>query len=219
MVIQQIYIRCRDDARRGQMVVVFALSIAVFVGALALGVDLSYVRTEAENAQRAANAAALAGVIFMPNYQSQATYRAQEEATKNGFTDGQNSTSITVSPVPPYSYRLRVTISELVPIFFGHLFGLGNVRISRSATAEYLPPLQMGSPDYVLGFPRFPSYLTYDGILDKTRSPQNFYRLWHTFRAVSSPAILLVPPLDTALPGGCNALDHLAPPPARATCA
>jgi len=175
MVIQQIYIRCRDDARRGQMVVVFALSIAVFVGALALGVDLSYVRTEAENAQRAANAAALAGVIFMPNYQSQATYRAQEEATKNGFTDGQNSTSITVSPVPPYSYRLRVTISELVPIFFGHLFGLGNVRISRSATAEYLPPLQMGSPDYVLGFPRFPSYLTYDGILDKTRSPQNFY--------------------------------------------
>jgi len=42
--------------------------------------------------------------------------------------------------------------------------------------------------------------------------------LWHTFRAVSSPAILLVPPLDTALPGGCNALDHLAPPPARAAC-
>ncbi len=150
MVIRQVYIRCRDDARRGQMVVVFALSIAVFVGALALGVDLSHVRTEAENAQRAANAAALAGVIFMPNYQSQATYRAQEEATKNGFTDGQNSTSVTVSSVPPYSYRLRVTISELVPIFFGHLFGLGNVRISRSATAEYLPPLQMGSPDYVL---------------------------------------------------------------------
>src|SRR5579871_4521919 len=48
--------------RRGQMMVVFGLTLSIFMGALMLGVDLSRLRTEAENAQRAANAAALAGV-------------------------------------------------------------------------------------------------------------------------------------------------------------
>ena len=135
-----------------------------------LGVDLSHLRAEAERAQRVANAAALAGAIFMPNYQSQAFYRAQEEARKNGFVDGQNSATVTPEATPPYNYRLRVTVSEPVSLFFGGLFKLGTLRrITRSATAEYLPPLAMGSPDYVLGYPAFPTNLVAGG------SQENFY--------------------------------------------
>ncbi len=162
-------------AGRGQMLIVFALALSVFVGALALGIDLSHLRAETENAQRAANAAALAGVVFVPTYMEHATSRAQEEATKNGFTDGKNGVTVNVGPVTGYNYRLRVTISEPVSLFFTHLFGRDQARISRTATAEYLPPLQMGAPDYVLGFLHFPSYLTYDGSSSASRASQNFY--------------------------------------------
>ncbi len=157
------------------MLVVFALMLTVLVGAVMLGVDLAHLRAETERAQQAANAAALAGVVFMPNYVSQAEYRASEEAIKSGFaTDATRGITVTPSLVSGYNYRLRVSITEPVSSLFGRLLGPGAQRISVSATAEFLPPLQMGAPDYVLGVPVFPSYLT---AADSTghRAPQNFY--------------------------------------------
>lgn len=159
----------RAGAASGQMMIVFALTLVVFVGALLLGVDLSHLRAEAENAQRTANAAALAGAVFMPDYQAQAFYRAKDEATKNGFADGARGVSIVPAAVPGYAYRLQVTVSEPVPLFFGHLFGLGAQHISRTATAEYLPPIQMGSPDYVLGYAPFATTVVTGTV------PENFY--------------------------------------------
>lgn len=157
------------------MLVIFALSITVMLGAVMLGIDIAHLRTETERAQQAANAAALAGVVFMPNYLQQAEYRATEEAIKNGFvTNATQGISVTPAPVSGYNYRLRVTISEPVPLFFGGLVGHGAERISVSATSEFLPPIRMGSPDYVLGFPRFPSYLT-PAVGTANRAPQNFY--------------------------------------------
>ena len=157
------------------MLVIFALSITVMLGAVMLGIDIAHLRTETERAQQAANAAALAGVVFMPNYLQQAEYRATEEAIKNGFvTNATQGISVTPAPVSGYNYRLRVTISEPVRLFFGGLVGHGAERISVSATSEFLPPIRMGSPDYVLGFPRFPSYLT-PPVGTANRAPQNFY--------------------------------------------
>ncbi|MDQ2828270.1 MAG: pilus assembly protein TadG-related protein [Chloroflexota bacterium] len=170
------FIRTPWTAPCGQMLVVFALTLTVFLGAAVLGVDLAHLRAEVERAQHAAVAAALAGVVFMPTFQDQAFYRATEEATKNGFvTNAGAAIAVTPAAVPGHDYRLRVSISEPVPLFFGHVFGVGSRWISVSATAEFLPPLQMGAPDYVLGFPRFPSYLTDDGSSDASRTPQNFY--------------------------------------------
>ncbi len=167
--------RRQRGAHRGQMLVIFALSITVMLGAVMLGIDIAHLRTETERAQQAANAAALAGVVFMPNYLQQAEYRATEEAIKNGFvTNATQGISVTPAPVSGYNYRLRVTISEPVPLFFGGLVGHGAERISVSATSEFLPPIRMGSPDYVLGFPRFPSYLT-PAVGTANRAPQNFY--------------------------------------------
>lgn len=157
------------------MMVVFALMLTVLVGAVMLGVDLAHLRAETERAQQAANAAALAGVVFLPNYVSQAEYRASEEAIKSGFaTDATRGITVTPSLVPSYNYRLRVSITEPVSSLFGRLLGPGAQRISVSATAEFLPPLQMGSPDYVLGMPVFPSYLTPADSAGH-HAPQNFY--------------------------------------------
>lgn len=153
----------RRHARRGtqpgQMMILLGLTMTILVGAMMLGVDLTHLRAEAENAQRAANAAALAGVIFLPDYASTAEYRALEVARQNGFSSGTNGVTVSASPESGYSNRLTVTITEPVSLVFGNALGLGNRTISRSATAEFYEPLEAGSPDNVLGYAPFPTTL------------------------------------------------------------
>lgn len=159
----------RRSAAHGQMMVLFALTLTVFIGALMLGVDLSRLRTLAENAQRAANAAALAGVVFVPDYPSTAYYRASEEARKNGFVSGRNGVTVSTTTLSGYPNRLKVTIAEPVSLIFGRAFGLVPQTISRSATGEYYMPLQMGSPDNVLGYAPFPTTMVTGTV------PEGFY--------------------------------------------
>ena len=150
-------------ARRGQVAILFALSLVVFIGALSLGIDLSRLRVEAENAQRAANAAVLAGVVFLPDFPDNAEHRARQEAVKDGFIDGHNGVSVVPQPDATNPNRLKVTVTEPMSLFFGGVFGLGPKTISRSATAEYTLPLEMGSPDNVLGYSPFPTQLVSTG--------------------------------------------------------
>ncbi|MDQ2828997.1 MAG: pilus assembly protein TadG-related protein [Chloroflexota bacterium] len=157
------YGRMWRGARRGQVMPLFALIIMVLMGGLVLGVDLSRLRAEAESVQRAANAAALAGVVYLPDFADSAYTRASEEAKKNGFVSGQRGVTVTPSRVPNYDGRLKVTISEPVPLAFGGVFGLIPQTVNRSATAEFDLPLQLGAPDYVLGYPKFPTSLTSSG--------------------------------------------------------
>ncbi len=161
------YGRMWRGARRGQVMPFFALIITILMGGLVLGVDLSRLRAEAENAQRAANAAALAGVVYLPDFADSAYTRAYEEARKNGFVTGQRGVAVTPSRVPGYTGRLKITINEPVSLAFGGVFGLVPQTVSRSATAEFDQPVQMGSPDHVLGYAPFPTKMvtpsTYQG--------------------------------------------------------
>lgn len=138
--------------------VVFALTLTVFIGAMMLGVDLSRLRAEAENAQRVANASALAGVVFLPNFPSSAYSRATSEAKKNGFVS-TTTNGVVISPTIDggYSNRLKVTVTEPVSLVFGKIFGLGPRTISRTSVAEFAEPLEMGASDYVLGYAPFPT--------------------------------------------------------------
>lgn len=152
------------------MVPLFALTLTVFIGALVLGVDLNYLRTQAENAQRVANAAALAGVVFLPDYPQNAYYRAYEEARKNGFsTNATTGVAVDAKTVTGRSNRLRVTITERVSLPFAGALGLKLKSISRSATAEFALPIETGAPDNVLGYAPFPTTLV------NPRAPENFY--------------------------------------------
>jgi len=159
----------RRGAAQGQIMILFALTLVVVIGAMALAVDLTRLRAEAENAQRAANAAALAGVVFMPNYIDTAQRRAIEEATKNGFENGKNGVSVSPQTVPGYPGQLQVTVSEPVSFIFAPLLGLTKRAISRSAKAEYYQPLQIGGPDHVLGYAPFPTTLV------SPNAPEGFY--------------------------------------------
>ena len=73
---------------RGQVVVIFAGAMTLFVGVSAIVIDVSYYWSTTLRMQRAADAAALAGVVWLPGNVTQAVNVARAESAKNGFTNG-----------------------------------------------------------------------------------------------------------------------------------
>ena len=139
--------RRRDE--RGYVIVLLALSMVVLMMFVGFSVDVGGWYARASKIQRAADAAALAGVIWMPDLNA-ATAAATAAATKNGFTSGGNI-NVAVSAVTGNDHQLRVTISDAkVQQFFSQL-AVSNKSISRFATAEYVLPVPLGSPDNTLG--------------------------------------------------------------------
>ena len=143
--------RERDRRERGIAVVWLAITLLTMVLFAGFAVDVSNWYLRAERIQRAADAAAHAGVIFMPNDLTSATTTARAAATRNGYPvgGGQNTTvAVTQEPNPN---RLRVKITSDVPTFFLGLVGIDKLRMTREAVAEYVAPIPMGSPENRLG--------------------------------------------------------------------
>jgi hypothetical protein len=158
--------RPRFRGRAGQSIVIIALTGTLLIGGVGLAVDVAIGYLYSVAAERAAAAAALSGVIFMPDQWSNAqavpvgsrndaTDRAVDEAKRNGFTNGDPATGTTVTPyqVAGHPNQLKVAVSRNVPVFFMELFGFGTYRVTRSATAAYLPPISLGQPGSQMGTP------------------------------------------------------------------
>src|SRR5215471_4382319 len=100
------------------VVLVLLLSVAAFA------VDLVHAYVEAENAQKAADAAALAGATLVPGDATSCaspSSRAAQLATDNGFTDGVNGASVLPSCSPPN--EMRVTVKSTFDTFFARIMG------------------------------------------------------------------------------------------------
>ncbi len=67
-------------ASRGQVLVIFAGALLLLMMMTALVVDVSWYWVNSLRVQRAADAAALAGAVMLPNKESQAYTLAYEEA-------------------------------------------------------------------------------------------------------------------------------------------
>lgn len=151
---QSTYAARRRMATRGQMLVLFAVSIFVLTGITAIVVDISWYWANSLRVQRAADAAALAGVVWLPGDSSTAYSTARSEATKNGYKG--SDPGVTVSPLKDAHNprQLNVTISAPVGTFFMRIFGLPSIQATRSAKAEFVLPVPMGSPQnyYGVGF-------------------------------------------------------------------
>ncbi|HEY0493715.1 MAG TPA: TadG family pilus assembly protein, partial [Candidatus Dormibacteraeota bacterium] len=159
--------RVRLWGQRGQAIVLMALMLMfVLAGGVGLGVDalIGYVTSLA--AERAAAAAALAGVVYMPNQFSSppvnnAREKALAEAKQNGFDPANTALSVVVDPEPvpvpdsnPVTYypnKLQVTVSRQVQVYFMQLLGFNSYLVSRNAIATYLPPISLGQPGGQLG--------------------------------------------------------------------
>src|ERR1700737_1376580 len=105
--------------RAGQAIVIMALTGLLMMGGVGLAVDLAVGFMFSVAAERAAAAAALSGVVFMPDQfdsttavplgsRNDATDRAIDEAHRNGFdtADMANRVRITVSRVLDHPHRL-----------------------------------------------------------------------------------------------------------------
>ena len=138
-----------DESRheRGYVLWMTAFTMTLLLTASSFAVDLGSLYARASRIQRAADASAMAGVIWMPGDFARATTEALDIAAKNGFTTG-----VTVAAVPGNSYRLRVTIRDAnVPRYFSVMLSASPSSITRTSVAEFLPTVPLGSPENRLG--------------------------------------------------------------------
>jgi hypothetical protein len=138
------------------MLVLFVVSIFVLTGITAIVVDISWYWANTLRVQRAADAAALAGVVWLPGDPSKAYQVARDEATKNGYTASPGGVTVTPLQDATNKRRLNVTISAPVDTYFMRIFGIQSITAMRTSKAEYVLPVPMGSPQdyYGVGFLR-----------------------------------------------------------------
>jgi len=143
--------RRADRDERGQTLVIVALTLTALFGFVGLVADIGWYELNMVRLQRAADAAALAGVVYLPGNVTSAVTAAQNEASKNGFANGSNGVTVTAAPQALNGAVLDVNISAPVRTFFARLFGVASFTAHRNARAEFVLPVPMGSPENYYG--------------------------------------------------------------------
>jgi hypothetical protein len=136
---------------RGQTLVVVALLITMLFGFAGIALDVAWYGLNLVRMQRAADAAALAGVVYLPGNPSGALSAALAEATKNGYVNGTGGVSVVPLQDPINNRVLDVTVQAPVQTSFARLFGTRTIQGSRTAAAEFVLPVPMGSPQDYFG--------------------------------------------------------------------
>ncbi len=142
----------RQGSERGFVLPLTALSIVVLTAMAGYGADLGSWYARTAQLQRAADAGALAGVVWMPNDVVSATNAATAAAARNDVTiDALKGTSLTVQSVPGSANRLKVCVTDaLVEAYFTKMYDAYHT-VTKCATAEYILPVALGSPENVYG--------------------------------------------------------------------
>src|SRR4030081_3802367 len=130
--------------QKGQTLVIVALMIVVLLGFTGLVTDIAWYEVNLVRIQRAADAAALAGVVYLPSNVAGAVAAAKGEAAKNGYQDGTGNVVVNAAPDAVIDKILHVDVSSPVPTFFARLFGVTRFSGHRNARAEFILPIPMG---------------------------------------------------------------------------
>lgn len=142
-------------AESGYVAAMTALLMIPLMLFAALATDVGAWYVKADQTQNAADAAALAGTVWLPD-ETAALAAAQETAARNGFRDpawvavngGTANATVTVDQTPQAG--LVVEIRTQSPSFFGSIV-LDEIQISRRAVAKVVSPVRMGNPSNALG--------------------------------------------------------------------
>lgn len=129
----------------GQTMVLVALGMAVTLGFVALATDIGVMLHEKNLLQSAADSAAIAGAMTLHYGMAPAATAARNDAALNGFTDGSNGVTVTVSDPPTASEVanpafasgsfIKVSISKNTSDVFMKLFNRNSMVVSASAIA------------------------------------------------------------------------------------
>ena len=134
----------RRDGERGHVLVTVALVLFVLIGFAVLTVDIGVASSARTEAQRAADAAALAGAfefVTNPNLTGQAltdaiTSSAKNTAAQNTIQGAAVPTSDVTVSIDTANRRVTVTLSHSTPTFFAGIFGRSTMTIGATGIAE-----------------------------------------------------------------------------------
>ncbi len=144
------YLQRRSRDQRGYAAILVAMLCAsILLPLSALAVDVSRWYVEVERVQNAADAAAMAGVTYLPVDLASATTTALASAAANGYPNSGTSTVTVAIGAKPT--QLVVTVTNRIPNSIAASFGQDFATIKRSATADYNGPAPMGSPCNTFG--------------------------------------------------------------------
>jgi hypothetical protein len=144
-------VRNRGASERGFFMVWFAVTFVTLTAFAGLALEYNRWQQIATREQKAADAAALAGAVFMPENSANKAYNtAQSIAALNGFKNGTNGVTITTT-VGHLPNQLKVTIAQVTKNPWGALVNYGSTTIVRSSVAEYQLPQNLGSPQNSYG--------------------------------------------------------------------
>jgi Flp pilus assembly protein TadG len=119
-------------ARRGQILVMLTILIPVLLGVVAMGVDITVFYWTWAEMHAAADAAVLAGSASLPDSPSLASAAAITYAKSNGMI----ASEIAAPTVAGDKLSISITLTRVVPYYFGRVLGLTNSPVSVSATAS-----------------------------------------------------------------------------------
>ncbi len=142
-------IRRRGEGDSGAVIGLTVILLVPLVALAAFSVDVGGWYVQATKVQRAADAAATAGVVWMPDL-AKSSAVAQEVASRNGYTHDPSGTGVTVTVTSFGPQQLRVVIHATSGQFLGRI-AAGVVNLNKTATAEYMMPVPLGSPRNFLG--------------------------------------------------------------------
>ena len=150
--------RLRPTDERGFVAVTTALVLVVLLMFAALGLDVAIFYTRSAQLQRAADAAALAGVTKMPRFAE-----AQAAATKIANQNRIETSHVIVVTVPNSPRQIKVSVNDpTVRSFFGS-FVKKSIGLTRSSIAEYVPKIEMGSRLNAIGTGSIPGWTASGG--------------------------------------------------------
>ena len=160
------------ERRRGVSTYIFVLALPMMLGVLGIVVDMGNLYSKRAQAQRAADAAAIAGA--MEKTSSTVTGKAREYARLNGYQNGVNGARVKViNNVNSSTSEVRVVVSRAEPVYFapileGFLKASGQsaaaAQFSRTISAQGTATRRISLPLGLGGI---------YGIADPARSPVN----------------------------------------------
>lgn len=142
----------RRSAEGGQSIALLAIMGTSLVLLAGIAFDIGLAVIESYRVQRATDAAALAGVVYMPDDINAARTAARAVSRQNGYVHGVSGVNVDVSTVAGWSQRLQVTIDAPGRTYLLQLLGSWLFAIKRTAVGEYVLPLMLGSPQNMLGY-------------------------------------------------------------------
>lgn len=128
-----------------------SLLLVALLGMAGVVVDLGSWQVEASRAQQAADAAALAAVVRLPDGEPAAVARAIDVARDNGFDNDDPEVSVSVRTLGGETLEVTVTTTDVPQYFTQVVRGDNPPSITRVSTAQYVQPVPLGSPRNYLG--------------------------------------------------------------------